>query len=94
MRTKSKPNTGKPGISTANAYRASVKSAATDLEAMVDAYGLNAVILFATRIRDQIALHGDCLSNALFNSELNALPLPELRKQHNPANRAKSRKKA
>lgn len=91
MRLQSKPNTGKPGISTANAYRCSVKSAATDIEALVDAYGVEALIKVAKQIHDEIAVFGDSRNNGFYNSYLNDLEYPTIRKQHN---RAKSRKRS
>lgn len=95
MRTKSKPNTGKRGISTANAYRASVKSATTDLEALIDAYGVVAVIKLAQQLHIDIVEHGDSKDNGRYNIWLNSLPIPEIRKQHKPrASRAKLSKAA
>lgn len=91
MRTSHKPR-AKIGISCANCYRASIKSPASDLEALVDAYGAAAISALAYRIEKEITEHGDSIHNGFFNIELNSLPLPAIRKQHNPANRARSRK--
>lgn len=87
MRTKAKPNSKVNGISCANAYRASVKSAATDLEGLVDAYGAMHISMWAFKIESDIKEHGDSIYNAAINSQLNALPLPIIRKQNRPENK-------
>lgn len=84
MRTTSKPNTGKPGISTANCYRASVKSAATDLEALIDGYDIDILFKAMQLIRDQIAMHGVCDYNRHINEMLNSTPLPAIHRPIKP----------
>mgnify|MGYP001580236503 CR=1 FL=1 len=81
MRTQSKIF-AKPGHSKAAMYRSNVFSVASDIEAMVDAYGVEAITKYAQLIHDQLAEHGDCLHNGLYNHELNNLPLPRIRKQN------------
>lgn len=89
MRTQAKPNAPHgQGISAANCYRASIRSAASDLEALVDAYGADAIMAYAFRIQHDIAQYGDSINNWQFNIELNAKPLPAIRKQ----NKTKGRK--
>lgn len=93
MREKSKPNTGKRGISTANAYRGvtnadgtitkGIKSPCTDIEGLVDAFGAAAIARMCFLIEADIELYGDSINNSEYNAELNVLPFPKIRKQHN-----------
>lgn len=82
MRTTSKPNTGKHGISTANAYRSGIKSPCTDLEGLIDAYGAADIIRYCMMIEMDIELYGDSIYNGAYNIELNMLPIPKIRKQY------------
>lgn len=79
MRLTAKP-IAKLGISKAYAYRSSVFSFATDLEAMVDAYGADNVSRFAWMIHEQFEKHGASLVNASINVDANKLPLPKVRR--------------
>lgn len=88
MRTQVKAHAKQVGHSKAVNYRNGLFSVCSDLEAMVDAYGLDAVIKFATRIHNDLAEHGDSIHNGLYNIEMNLLPVPSLRKQ----NKAKANK--
>lgn len=93
MRTKCKFAT-KVGHSRAAMYRASVFSAASDIEALVDAYGVTAITDIAMRVSAEIAHHGDSINNYNFNLWLNSLPLPAIRKQNNPENKRRSKRKS
>lgn len=91
MRTKAKSNApGGNGISAATAYRCGVKSPASDMEALVDAYGVKAVIEFANRIHGDLLVFGDSIHNGYYNMLMNALPLPKIRKKG--ASRAEQKK--
>lgn len=90
MRYTAKP-IAKLGISKAYAYRSSVFSFATDLEAMVDAYGAEAVAAFAMRIHHQFVEHGTSTINAAINIEANQLPFPKVR--HKAVKKDKRRSK-
>lgn len=82
MRTKAKSNApGGNGISAATAYRCGVKSPASDMEALVDAYGIKAFIEFGERIHNDMLRFGDSIHNGYYNVLLNALPLPKIRKK-------------
>lgn len=72
----------KPGHSKAAMYRSGVFSPASDLEALVDAYGLDTVVEFATRIHADLVMLGDSIHNGMHNLELNLRPLPVIRKQN------------
>ena len=85
MRTASKAH-AKPGHSKARMYRENVFSVATDLEAMIDAYGVEAVISFARKIESDIREYGDSIHNGIYNIQLNMLPAPLLRVQNKPEN--------
>lgn len=71
-----------PGHSKAVNYRNGLFSVCSDLEAMVDAYGLAAVIEYATKIQKDLSTIGDSIYNARYNGEMNSLPVPRLRKQN------------
>lgn len=88
MRTQVKAHAKQVGHSKAVNYRNGLFSVCSDLEAMVDAYGLDCVIEFATRIHHALIEHGDSIHNGLYNLEMNMRPIPRIRKQ----NKAKARK--
>lgn len=79
MRQTHKP-IAKLGHSKALGYRASIMSPASDLEALVDAYGLEAIVKQARMIHAQLVKYGDSTINGLINGELNMLPWPTVRK--------------
>jgi len=92
MRTSAKPN-AKLGQSAASMYRCSVRSAASDIEALVDAYGVHAIIQIANMVEQEIAVHGDSIHNWQYNIWLNQQPLPIIRKQNRPENKRGRRNK-
>jgi hypothetical protein len=81
MRILAKPN-AKLGLYKGEQYRRSLFNPCSDLEAMLDAYGINAIMMYATLINDELIAHGDCTRNAAFALEMNTLPMPTIRKQH------------
>lgn len=81
MRTHSKPN-AKPGHSKAAMYKCNLFSAATDIEALIDAYGEPALHQIIERIASDMRVHGDSIFNGQYNILLNALPEPKLRKKN------------
>lgn len=90
MRTDSKLN-AKLGHSKALGYRNGTFSAASDLEALVDAYGATALAQVIQAICDDLAMHGDSLHNGIHNNWLNSQPLPRVRKLNKPENKSKSK---
>ena len=82
MRTETKPNTKRIGHSKAVNYRNGLFSVASDIEAMIDAYGLAALIEYATLIENDMRKHGDSIHNGIYNQHMNQLPYPKMRKQN------------
>lgn len=78
MRHHAKP-IAKLGLSKATHYRSGLFSFASDLEAMVDAYGAAAIARYAHIITEQFELFGTSTINASINMEANALPFPLVR---------------
>lgn len=91
MRATSKPgSTGKPGISAANAYVSSVKSAATDLEAFADAFELTDVVRVLVHQKECIQKFGACDHARELNAWLIAQPRPKHRKSRRSIAKAKT----
>lgn len=90
MRTHAKP-IAKVGSSRALMYRSSVMSAMTDLEALVDAYGADALHTMINQIASDLAVYGDSINNSKYNIWLNTLPYPKHRKQNKPENKRRSK---
>lgn len=78
MRVIAKPM-AKIGLHKAVHYRSGLFSFASDLEAMVDAYGAENVSRFALLIKEQFEQHGTSLINASINNDANQLPMPLVR---------------
>ena len=81
MRIDAKP-VAKLGHSMALGFRNSTFSAASVIEALVDAYGVDLVRHYVTQIGADLAEHGDSIYNSVYNSQLNMAPLPVIRKQN------------
>ena len=77
-----KKSHAKIGHAKALHYRTGVFSPMSDIEALVDAYGVDAIIKYARAAHNGIAKYGDSIHNGIYNLELNALPLPSIRKQN------------
>lgn len=78
MRTISK-TIAKIGLSKASQYRNNVFSVASDIEAMIDAYGVENLISMACTINSDIKEHGHSIRNGAYNLRMNALPIPVMR---------------
>lgn len=59
---------------------------------MVDAYGYEAIVCYAARIRNDLSEFGDSIYNGIYNIEMNALPFPKVRKLNKPENKSRRRK--
>ena len=82
MRTKAKDNApGGNGISRAAMYRSGVDSPTQHIEALIDAYGEDVIKKMVGRIAKDMAEYGDSIYNRTYNTELNTLPYPTLRKK-------------
>lgn len=78
MRTASK-SIAKIGLSKASQYRNNVFSVASDLEAMIDAYGAENLISMVCTINSDIKEHGHSVRNSSYNLRMNAFPIPVMR---------------
>lgn len=81
MRTRAKPNAPYGmGISAASCYDSGIKSAATDLEALLDRYRFADLLVVMHQINEDLTLHGGSDNNGALNTWLNAQPRPTPRK--------------
>lgn len=81
MREKAKPNAPYGmGISAASCYDSNVKSPATDLEALIDRYGLPSLMIAAVQLDRELTEHGGAQDNRAINAWLNSQPRPTPRK--------------
>lgn len=92
MRTTSKPNTGKPGISHALAMRNNIVGGpATMLEALADAYEIETLIKALYFQRRLLEKHGCCDYNRQLNAMLNASAYPMAYIKRKPKKNARRR---
>lgn len=81
MRTQAKSNAPYgQGISTANCYDGSIKSAATDIEALIDRYGPDVLHSMIDRIYLDMRKYGDSIYNREYNQWLKTKPYARLKK--------------
>lgn len=69
------------GISAASCYDVGIKSACTDIEALIDRYGKDALHMLIDRISEDMREYGDSIFNADYNLWLKGKPYPKLRKR-------------
>lgn len=69
------------GISAATCYDSGIKSAATDLEALIDRFGKDVLHTIIDRISEDMREHGDSIYNYEYNIWLKSKPLPKIRKR-------------
>ena len=93
MRTQAKQNAPYgQGISAASAYDGSIKSAATDIEALIDRFGPDALHTMVDRIYLDMRRYGDSIWNREYNLELKALPYARLKRGRSKGEQSKLRK--
>lgn len=81
MRTQAKGNAPYgQGISAANCYDAGIKSAATDIEALIDRYGPDVMHTMIDRIYFDMREYGDSIYNREYNTWLKTKPYAKLKK--------------
>lgn len=81
MRKDHKP-VAKIGHARGVGYRNGLFSAGSDLEALVDVYNIDDLIIAMRAIHSEIREHGDAINNGAINMWLNMQPLPRIRKQN------------
>lgn len=81
MRTQAKNNAPYgQGISAANCYDAGIKSAATDIEALIDRYGPDVMHTIIDKIYLDMRRYGDSIYNREFNAWLKNKPYAKLKR--------------
>jgi hypothetical protein len=80
------------GISAASCYDAGIKSAATDIEALIDRYGPDALHAMIDRIYLDMREYGDSIYNREYNIKLSSLPYARLKKGRSKAEQNSLRK--
>jgi hypothetical protein len=91
MRITAHPLSKLPGCSKAYAYRNNLDSPTNAMRALVDAYGITAVIQLANVCHNEIAIFGDVQDGGIKNTWLNSLPIPVIRVQ--PSSQPRTRKR-
>lgn len=90
MRTQAKSNAPYgQGISAASCYDGSIKSAATDIEALIDRYGPDLVHSMVDRIYLDMRRFGDSIYNREYNLMMNAAPYAKLKKGRSKSDQSK-----